>query len=90
MAMRGEVCDGLSCAVLTIGADEVGVEEARWAIDEDDRRAVLTLGGEVAVIRACRDDNDPVDAPRAERADEVAFPICVFVAVAREYEHPAA
>jgi len=44
---------------------------------------------EVAVIRAGRDDDDAVDAARAERADQLLLATRVLVAAAGEDENPA-
>jgi hypothetical protein len=69
-----------------VGDDAVGVEVARPAIDEHERRPGTPILVEVAVIVTRRDDDDPIDASLAERPDQLALALGILVAAAGEDE----
>src|SRR5690348_2878793 len=67
----------------------VGVEVARPAVDEHECGSGAAFLVEVAVIVACRDDNDAVDSTFTEGSDQLSFAIRVLVAAAGEDEDAA-
>ena len=72
-----------------VGRHEVGLDEPRRAVDEDERDTRVAVAQEVAVVAPCGDDHEPVDAAGEERLDEVALALGVLVGAAGEGEHPA-
>jgi hypothetical protein len=72
-----------------VGQHDVGVDEVRRAVDEDDRDAGVAVAREVAVVAPGRDDDQAVDAPREERLHEVALALGVLVGAAGEGEYAA-
>src|SRR5207248_6071908 len=64
MTACDQVRDTLPGSGLVIRQDTVRIEEGRRAVDEDHRRASATLAQQIAVVVACRDDDEAVDASR--------------------------
>src|SRR2546423_665760 len=56
-------------------------------VDEDERGAGSLLDIEIRVVVARRNDDDPVDAPVAKRADQLTLAARILVAAAGEDEH---
>src|SRR5205823_2526541 len=57
------------------------------SVEEHEGGARSLLDVEIRVVVTRRDDDDPVDAPVAKRADQLALAARVLVAAAREDEH---
>jgi hypothetical protein len=89
VARAEQVRSRLAGAAGVVGEHDVGVDEARRAVDEYDRDAGLAVAHEVAVVGAGGHDDEPVDAARQERLDEVALALGVLVGAAGERQHTA-
>ena len=83
-------CSTASTAPPTLSDDDaVCIEMPGRPVDEHERRPGAPLLVEVRVVVARRHDDDPVDAPVAKRADQLALAERVLVAAAGEHEHVA-
>ena len=65
----------------------VRIEMPGRPVDENECGARSLLDVEIRVVMARRHDDDPVDAPVAKRADQLAFATRILVAAAGEDEH---
>jgi hypothetical protein len=81
-----KVLDALDRPADVVGDDTVRVEVACGTVDEDERSAGASLFVEVCVIVARRNDDDPIDTPFAERADQLALAAGILVAASGEDE----
>ena len=73
MTVRHQVLHPAGGARTVVDQHRVGVEERRRAIDEHDRHPHPALLDEVAVIVACRHQNQAVAPPFGKGLDELAF-----------------
>ena len=89
MTMCDQLRDTLPGSGLVIRQDAVRIEEGRRAVDEDHRRASATLAQQIAVVVACRDDDEAVDASRGEGGDELLFTGFVLIGASGEDQDTA-
>src|SRR5438105_3992719 len=87
MAAFEQMANGQGRSAPVVGDHAVGVEMTGPAVDEDERGSGASLLIQIAVIVARGHDDDPVDAPLAEGADQLALAIRILVAAAGEHEH---
>ena len=89
MAVVDEVRDGDAGAAGVVGEHDVGVDEARRAVDEDEGDPGRPVALQVAVVGRGGRDDEPVDAPRAERLGQLALALGPLVGAAGEGQHAA-
>src|SRR2546426_4306290 len=87
MSVREEMLDGVDGASEVVRGNDVRVEMTRGSVEEHEGGARLLLDVEICVVVARRHDDDPVDAPVAKRADQLALAARVLVAASGEDEH---
>ena len=87
MPVLQEVTDRLARSADVVGDHGVRVEVARRPVHEHQCCPRAPLLMQIGVIMTRRDDDDPVDAPLAEGADQLALAIRILVAAAGEHEH---
>ena len=86
MTALGHAADRSRRGLGIVGEYGVRVEEGGRAVDEDEGEARVALAREVAVILPGGDDDQAVDAPRAERERELALEVRALVRARRERE----
>ena len=89
VAVSDEVLDGLPRTLPVGRADGVRVEEARRAVDEDDRQPGLHLIAQVAVVGAGGHDDQPIDSPQEHGAHELSLAHGVLVEAHGQHGHAA-
>src|ERR1041385_4861914 len=87
MSVSEQMADGVLRAALVVGDNAVRVKVTRRSVDEYQSCSRSALVVEVRVIVAGRDDDDPVDASLAKRADQLALSLGILIAGAGEDEY---
>ena len=87
MSVREQVLDRFDGASDVVRGNAVCVEMPGGSVDEHERGACALLVIEIRVVVARRNDDDPVDAPLAKRADQLPLAARILVAAAGEDEH---
>src|SRR6266550_170905 len=87
MAVCEEMLHCFDGASQVVRGHAVRIEMPGRSIEEDEGGARSLLDVEIGVVVARRHDDDPVDAPVAKRADQLALAARVLVAASGEDEH---
>ena len=87
MSVRKEMFDRFDGASDVVRGNAICVEMPGGSVDEHERGACALLVIEIRVVVTRRNDDDPVDAPVAKRADQLPLAAWIFVAAAGKDKH---
>ena len=79
MTVTDEMLRRFERRLVVVGDHRIGEQPDRWSVDEDQRRALLTLGLQVTLIFGDRVQDQPVDPAAGEGIDHDPLTVGIIV-----------